>query len=78
MEETTLNRLIPGQRARVTRIMIGEELRRRLLSHGLTEGTCVCCLRRGPGGASALYRIRGSSLAIRSSDGGQIYVETMP
>lgn len=78
MEETTLNRLIPGQVARVIRIMTGEELRRRLLSHGLTEGTYVRCLRRGPGSASALYKIRGSRLAIRSADGGQIYVEVMP
>ena len=75
MKEITLNLLSPGQTARVTRIETGEELRQRLLSLGFTGGTYVLCLRTGPGGASALYEVRGSMLAIRSSDGKQIFME---
>lgn len=75
MKEITLDRLTPGQAARVMRIETGEELRQRLLAHGLTGGTYVRCLRLGPGGASALYEIRGSMLAIRSSDSRQILGE---
>lgn len=75
MTEFTLNQLTPGQSLRVTRVECGKELRRSLLSHGLTGGTYVRCLRLGPRGTSALYEVRGSMLALRSSDGKRIFGE---
>ena len=78
MTELTLNQLTPGQSLRVTRMECGKELRRSLLSHGLTGGTYVRCLRLGPRGASALYELRCSMLALRSSDGKRIFGELIP
>ena len=78
MKELMLTQLTPGQTLRVTRMECGKELRRSLLSHGLTGGTYVRCLRLGPRGTSALYEVRGSMLALRSSDGKRIFGELIP
>ena len=43
-------------------------LRRRLLDMGLTPGAKVFCLLSGPAGDPRAYRIRGTTIALRSED----------
>ena len=50
-----LSRIRPGQRARVVRMEVREELRRR-------------CLHKAPLGDPAAYQIRGAVIALRQSD----------
>ena len=63
-----VSRIRPGQRARVVRMEVREELRRRLRDMGLIEGTLVECLHKAPLGDPAAYQIRGAVIALRKSD----------
>ena len=63
-----LSRIRPGQRARVVRMEVREELRLRLRDMGLIEGTLVECLHKAPLGDPAAYQIRGAVIALRQSD----------
>lgn len=76
--ETTLDRLAQGQSARICQIQTEQALKQRLLEHGLIEGTYVRCLRKRGRGASAIYLIRGSMLALRGIDSARIRVVTEP
>ncbi|MBQ8587250.1 MAG: ferrous iron transport protein A [Oscillospiraceae bacterium] len=76
--ETTLNQLCPGQNARVLAIHTEAALRRRLFDHGLIEGTQLRCLQRKARGATAIFLVRGSMLALRGSDSRRILVELLP
>lgn len=70
-----LNCLKEGGRGRIVGLELPAGLRRRLRDIGLTEGTVICCLRRGPRGTLALYRARGTMLALRKADSSRILVE---
>ena len=63
-----LSRIRPGQRARVVRMEVREELRGRLGDMGLIEGILVECLHKAPLGDPAAYQIRGAVIALRQSD----------
>lgn len=69
-----LNRVRPGERARVRTLETAGAMRRRLLDIGLVEGTEVECVGRSPGGDPAAYLIRGAVIAIRDSDAAGILV----
>lgn len=76
--ETTLNHLDIGTRAVITALDAQGAIRRRFLDFGLIEGTRVECLRAAPSGSPILFRIRGTLLAIRSSDAALIRAEAEP
>ena len=71
----TLNTLNIGEQAVVERLCNSGSMRRRLLDIGLTEGTCVTCVGRSPGGDPAAYLIRGAVIAIRDTDAADIPVK---
>lgn len=73
--EMRLSCLKEGQQGKITRLTAGTELHRRLLDFGLTTGTAVLCLRKGPTGDPALYRVRGTMLALRRKDSSRVFVE---
>lgn len=70
-----LDCLKEGQQGRIMRLKLSAGLRRRLQDVGLTEGTVICCIRRGPGETLAIYRARGAMLALRRTDSSRIFVE---
>lgn len=71
----TLNLLPAGQSGIVSALMPGGAIRRRLLDLGLIEGTRVQCLRRALTGDPAIYRFRGTMVALRREDSSRICVE---
>lgn len=73
--EIRLDCLKEGQQGKIIGLGLSAGLRRRLQDFGLTEGTEICCLRRGPRGTLALYRARGTMLALRKADSSRILVE---
>lgn len=74
---TTLASLEPGQEGKVVRIARtcrGLE-RRRLMDLGILPGTVIGVQMRSPGGDPTAYRVRGSSIALRKEQAGQIQIE---
>ncbi len=71
----TLEKLRPGERARLRSLLLQGPLRRRLLDLGLTEGTEIRCLGRSPLGDPSAYWVRGAALALRRADCRRIEVE---
>ncbi|MGE4353402.1 MAG: ferrous iron transport protein A [Oscillospiraceae bacterium] len=69
-----LNRLSPGDKAVVKKLLASGNMRRRLLDIGLIENTPVECLGRSPGGDPSAFFIRGAVIAIRSEDCADILV----
>lgn len=65
---STLNELLPGERAVVDSLHSTGSMRRRLLDIGLVRNTEVECLGRSPGGDPSAFLIRGAVIAIRSED----------
>ena len=66
--EFSLDRLRPGETARLLRLERGCNMRRRLLDIGLTPGVAVECLGISPGGDPRAFLIRGAVLALRRED----------
>lgn len=73
--ERRLCDLLPGQTARVSRLLHAGAMRRRLQDIGLTPGTPVTCLGRSPGGDPAAYQIRRAVVAIRRQDSALVLLE---
>lgn len=71
-----LNHLLPGQSARVYKLMLTGPMRRRLSDLGLIEHTEVMCLGLSPLGDPAAYLIRGAVIAIRAKDSQNILVKS--
>lgn len=63
-----------GQAAVISAVATTEEMQRRLLDLGMTEGCHVLCLFCAPSGNPRAYQVRGSVLAIRNSDAAKIVV----
>jgi len=76
MPETIgLNKLLPGDRARVCHINTTGSMKRRLLDIGLVSGTVVECIGISPMGDPKAYLIRGAVIAIRDEDSKDISVK---
>ncbi|MCA9493739.1 MAG: ferrous iron transport protein A [Alphaproteobacteria bacterium] len=71
----TLDRLAPGQRARVTAVEGEGAFRRRLLELGLLPGTEVERTGQAPLGDPMTYRVRGAVLCLRANDARNVRVE---
>ena len=77
-EIISLRQLPVGESARVTAISGDAALQRRLLDLGLVPGTEVRCLGESPGGGPRAYGLRGTVLALRGSESGQVEAELLP
>ena len=72
--EISLDRLKPGERGWVSELRLPPERAVGLLRLGLLPGTELRCLRRCPLGDPAVYRFRGTDLALRKKDAARIAV----
>ena len=70
----TLDRLAPGERAVITRLMGEPAVCRRLMELGLVPGTSVELVRRAPMGDPIEFTARGVHLSLRRSEAGLIHV----
>ncbi len=66
--EMTLDRLKPGERGIVTLLLLSPREAGSLTRLGLGPSTEVLCLRRTPLGDPAVYRFRGTDVALRRRD----------
>lgn len=67
--------LLPlGKKATISQLKLTGDMRRRLLDLGFIPGTKVQCLYRSPLGDPTAYFIRGTVIALRREDAGQIIV----
>ena len=67
-EQLSMNTLLDGQSALVSRVDAEPSMRRRLLDIGLIPGTRVTCQGHSPAGDPAAYLIRGAVIALREQD----------
>ncbi|MGC9317981.1 MAG: DtxR family transcriptional regulator [Armatimonadota bacterium] len=75
--ETTLDRLCPGDRARVLRLSGQAGIRRRIMDMGLTPGAEVEVERLAPLGDPIEIEVRGYHLSLRKREAAQIAVEPL-
>ena len=73
---TTLDALLPGQSATISRLTGGGAVRRRLMDMGLTAGAEIRVLRRAPLGDPIEYELRGYHLSLRKSEAETILIAT--
>jgi ferrous iron transport protein A len=71
---SALNQLKPGTSAVIHQVNAHGSLQRRLLDLGFIEGTPINCLHRSPAGDPVAYNIRGTVIALRAEDSGQILI----
>lgn len=74
MQDKSLALAQTGETYIVSRLTAKGPGRRRLLDLGLVNGTPVTCLFKAPSGNPAAYLIRGTVIALRSSDADEIIV----
>ena len=70
----TLNMLLEGESATVSKLLMKGSMRRRLLDLGLCTGTKVKCVGESPCGNPKAYNIRGAVIAIRNEDSKKILI----
>lgn len=70
-----LNQLPVGSFAKVKKLTLEGNPRRRMLDLGLIHDTTVESLRKSPAGDPIAYEIRGAVIALRSEEASKIFVE---
>jgi ferrous iron transport protein A len=75
MIQTTLDKLIPGESGKITRLMGQGAIRRRLVDMGLTKGAVIEMVKVSPLGDPVEYRLRGYHLSLRRSEAKTILVD---
>ncbi len=65
---TTLDQLLPGQRARVKKVGGEGAVRRRLMDMGVTNGVEITPVKVSPLGDPVEYIVRGYHLSLRKSE----------
>ena len=66
-----------GKSGRVVSVDLPEDMRRRVLSLGLSAGTQVSCYAYAPCGNPGAYRIRGTTVALRKADAEKILIRPL-
>jgi len=77
MPVTTLDKLVPGESGRITKVSGRGAIRRRLLDMGLTTGAVIDMVKLSPLGDPVEYRLRGYHLSLRKSEAKTIEVELL-
>lgn len=72
--ECGLDRLLPGEKAVVRKLVHCGGMRRRLLDMGFVENTEIECVGRSPAGDPSAFLVRGSVVALRREDCAQIKI----
>ena len=73
-----LSKLPPGGSARIAALDAAGTARRRLLDLGMVPGTDIRCVGESPCGDPRAYRLRGTVIALRADESGQIALEGEP
>lgn len=71
----TLNHVDVGKYAIIKELLSQGLLRERMLALGITRGTKVEVIRRGPSGDPTIYDIRGAMVALRKEEAALIQVD---
>ncbi|MBA3727403.1 MAG: ferrous iron transport protein A [Armatimonadetes bacterium] len=71
----TLADLLPGQTAKVIKVLCKGLTRRRLLDLGLVPGTVVEAVMKSPLADPVAFNIRGALIALRREDAEQVAAE---
>ena len=74
-QRTTLDQLIPGQRATVKKVGGDNPIRRRIQEMGVTNGAGIEMVKSSPLGDPIEYKVRGLNLALRKEEARMIEVE---
>jgi ferrous iron transport protein A len=74
---TDLAKLVPGTRARITRLTAAGPMKRRLMDMGLLPGAEVVLLKVAPLGDPLELTVRSYSLSLRKSEAEGIAVEVI-
>ncbi|WP_425060047.1 hypothetical protein SCACP_06940 [Sporomusa carbonis] len=69
--------LTAGMTGKISSVELGGLLRRRVLDLGMIPGTQVQCIRRSPAGDPIAFRVRDTTIALRSDDASLIKVYPM-
>ena len=74
---TTLDRLPPGKKGRISHLLTQGNMRRRLLDIGFTNQTVVECLYQSAAGDPTAYGIRGTVIALRRKDAESVCIHNI-
>ena len=72
---STLDKLKPGQKARVVRVGSNGPIKRRIADMGVIRGTAVEVVRIAPLGDPIEVQVKGYRLSLRKGEAAQIAVE---
>ncbi|NQS91187.1 MAG: FeoA domain-containing protein [Chloroflexi bacterium] len=75
MPVITLDKLVPGESGKITKIRGKGAIRRRLVDMGMTSGAVIDMVKISPLGDPVEYRLRGYHLSLRKSEAQTIEVE---
>ncbi len=73
----TLSELKPGQKARIVRVNVAREIRRRIVEMGLTPGTLIEVERVAPLGDPVEFLVKGYHLTLRQDETANILVDPL-
>ncbi|WP_406670201.1 FeoA family protein [Methanolobus sp. ZRKC4] len=77
IQETTLDTLKPGEKARITKVRVKGPARRKLFDMGMVAGSEVELIRKAPLGDPIEFRIKGYNLSIRKDEARQIFINRL-
>lgn len=69
-----LHELSVGDKAYLDKLTSLNALRERMLALGLTKGTTIEAIRKGPAGDPTIYNIRGAMIALRKEEASLIHI----
>ncbi len=70
----TLADLTVGTTCRISAVELDGLLRRRILDLGILPGTQVQCVRKSPAGDPIAFKVRNTTIALRSDDASLIKI----
>lgn len=74
MTNRSLDKLQPGNKGKIERVLGNESIKRRLLEMGLLPGAQIEVIKRAPLGDPIEVKIKGYNLSLRGSEASNIYV----
>lgn len=73
-QQPSLADLTVGATCKILSVELDGLLKRRVLDLGIIPGTQVRCIRRSPTGDPVAYRVRNTTIALRSDDAAYIKI----
>ncbi|SDE12182.1 FeoA family protein [Sporomusa acidovorans] len=74
---STLADLAVGTTCKISSVELDSLLRRRILDLGILPGTQVQCVRKSPAGDPIAFKVRDTTIALRSDDASLIKIYPM-